>query len=86
MEHKTICTPFNKTGYCKYGDACKYSHIRINTQSLENICPICRLKISSAVFTNCNHEYCKECITESKDALEKCVFCGEETHGIFYKK
>lgn len=86
MEHKSKCTPFNKTGYCKYGNTCKYSHIRLNTCSDTILCPLCNKEILNAVSTNCSHEYCLDCVKLNRDSLEKCVVCQKELYGVFYYK
>lgn len=79
-EHKTICVPFRKTGYCKYGDACKYLHIRdINEDIGQHNC-----KTNDDVFvSDCCHSFCESCVQEMFKGSTTCPVCDKETYGLF---
>lgn len=81
MEHKTLCIPFSKTGTCKFGNTCKYSHIRLDTSKNTNICWACKNDAVNPMITNCNHTYCYECAIKN---LDRCLKCNENLFGIFY--
>lgn len=83
MEHKTICIPFKKTGYCRFGSSCKYSHIRLFEIEEKIICNYCLKPPKTTVYANCYHEYCYDCALL---LTEKCNVCEELHRGIFYFK
>lgn len=78
--HKTYCKPFMETGYCSYGDTCKYLHIRDNEES---ICPICKRIFDLKVRAECGHCFCMNCISQEYVKNGKCVVCQKPISGGF---
>lgn len=79
--HKTYCKPFMETGYCGYGNTCKYLHIR---KGDESICSICESIFQSKVKTECGHYFCFECIYQFYMKNGTCFNCKKEINGGFY--
>ena len=41
-------------------------------------CPICVTDTNDYILTNCNHEFCKECINEWLNSNNNCPLCNYE--------
>lgn len=83
QDHKTICIPFKKTGYCKLGDSCKYLHIRDIKEDLEDDnCVVCK-SLESLVVAPCGHYYCETCVGVSFKKTTMCSVCQTDTYGQF---
>lgn len=67
-QHKTICKPFKETGYCGYGDTCKYAHERFvdyeDVSSEHASCLYCKSSFREPVTTLCGHIFCSCCAVE----------------------
>lgn len=89
--HKAICKPFKETGYCGYGDTCKYSHERyIESESIqassesELKCGICRKTFEEEVVTDCGHSFCSFCAIRRYQEVDECGVCKKPTYGKFW--
>jgi RING finger protein 113A len=71
-QNKIYCLPFKKTGFCKYGDNCKYLHLR-DVKEENNKCNWC-LEKEDVLVAECGHSFCEGCATTSCD----CRVCGEK--------
>jgi RING finger protein 113A len=91
--HKTVCKPFKETGYCGYGDSCRYSHDRyieaeegthLYTEAVA--CGICGKDLKDEVLTECGHSFCTLCAISRYQADDRCCVCRKPTHGRFREK
>ncbi|ADM11706.1 putative zinc finger domain-containing protein [Encephalitozoon intestinalis ATCC 50506] len=89
--HKIICKPFRETGYCGYGDSCKYLHERsigfsemgmISDDDL--LCGICKKTFEERVLTECGHSFCSLCAIKKYQDGDECNVCGKAVYGRFW--
>lgn len=86
--HKTICKPFRETGYCGYGDTCKYSHERYVEEeaaaAVDVGCGICRKEMEEEVAAMCGHRFCSACALRRHQEVDECGVCRRLTYGRFW--
>lgn len=88
--HKIVCKPFRETGYCGYGDSCKYSHDRsgwadeATAAGDGSLCAICRSAFDERVVTECGHSFCSMCAIRRYQEVDECAVCGKAVHGRFW--
>lgn len=88
--HKVVCKPFRETGYCGYGDSCKYSHSRhaevesVRAAAVSKVCGICSKTFSEEVVTECGHSFCSLCAMRRYQEVDGCNTCGKPTYGRFW--
>lgn len=86
---KDICTQYFKTGRCRYGDACKFSHERGSKPSkrkdpepsvtpvTKNQCLSCSSEEDLVLATTCNHPYCENCFLKLSKQSKHCIACSK---------
>ncbi|KAM0672130.1 zinc finger domain-containing protein [Ordospora colligata] len=88
--HKMICKPFKETGYCGYGESCKYLHIRDSEIEMKHsgvdvdVCGICKERFDEKVVAECGHCFCSMCVMKKYRYEDVCVVCGRRTYGRFW--
>ncbi|AFM98471.1 zinc finger domain-containing protein [Encephalitozoon hellem ATCC 50504] len=89
--HKIVCRPFRETGYCGYGDSCKYSHDRsveyTESSVVSNaglLCGICKKPYEEKVVTECGHSFCSLCAIRRYQGGDECGVCGKPVYGKFW--
>lgn len=86
---KDVCTQYLKTGRCRYGDACKFSHERgskPNTKGQKTDkkqmefsvsgCTVCSQE-NNIVLPPCEHRYCESCFLKLSKNGDPCVACSK---------
>lgn len=91
IQQKVICKTFQETGYCGYGETCKYMHERtLNNVDFfsfnENVCGICKKPPKEEVITLCCHSFCSDCVIMKCETKNICELCNKKTHGKFWVK
>lgn len=83
---KDICTQYFKTGRCRYGDACKFSHERGSKPSIQKDpgpseppirmtqCSECASE-EELLLPTCSHIYCESCFLKMSKDGKPCVSC-----------
>ncbi|KAK6158863.1 hypothetical protein DH2020_006177 [Rehmannia glutinosa] len=84
-----ICKDYKETGYCGYGDSCKFMHDRGDYKSgwqLEKEWEEkekAREPFVDPVVTRCKHYFCEHCALKHHARNKKCFVCNQPTNGIF---
>ncbi|KAA8493742.1 Pre-mRNA-splicing factor CWC24 [Porphyridium purpureum] len=91
-----VCKDYKETGYCTFGDACKFAHIRGDASAPLRVakksdpkasessgCCICQKEPREPVQTVCLHTFCEGCALARFDSDSTCATCSAETYGIF---
>jgi Zinc finger, C3HC4 type (RING finger)/Zinc finger C-x8-C-x5-C-x3-H type (and similar) len=75
------CKEYAEKGCCKYGDACKFPHLKASSQErkAQARCVFCALAPTRPVKTRCGHMFCLNCALHMMRQFEKCVVCDEDT-------
>lgn len=90
--YKTVCKPFRETGYCGYGDGCKYLHERcvdvqeVMSAEIPSLCGICEREFTEEVVTECGHKFCASCAIKKYQEVDECGMCKKPTYGKFWIK
>ncbi|CAD25466.1 putative zinc finger protein [Encephalitozoon cuniculi GB-M1] len=89
--HKVVCKPFRETGYCGYGDSCKYSHDRSAEYEEAPVisgpgplCGICKKTFEERVVAECGHSFCSLCAIRKYQDGDECGVCGKAMYGRFW--
>uniref|UniRef100_A0AAQ4S9N2 Ring finger protein 113A n=1 Tax=Gasterosteus aculeatus aculeatus TaxID=481459 RepID=A0AAQ4S9N2_GASAC len=88
-----ICKDYKETGFCGFGDSCKFLHDRSDykhgwqiERELEEVF-FCVLSLfpsaSSPLTTSCNHFFCETCALQHYRKSKRCYVCNTQTNGVF---
>lgn len=58
-----------------YGDMSSVRLASANTESEDNVCPICQDKLASPVILKCRHIFCEDCVCVWLDKENSCPMC-----------
>ncbi|PWA42897.1 RING finger protein [Artemisia annua] len=81
-----ICKDYKETGYCGYGDSCKFMHDRGDYKSgwqMERDWDEAEKPFVDPVVTKCKHYFCEHCALKHHAKKKKCFVCNQPTLGIF---
>lgn len=74
-----ICKQYYETGYCIFGDACKFLHVRKQSDTRvearkKNACAQCGapLKPGETCIPKCGHKICLSCVQSGAKACPVC--------------
>uniref|UniRef100_A0A3Q3J3R4 RING-type domain-containing protein n=1 Tax=Monopterus albus TaxID=43700 RepID=A0A3Q3J3R4_MONAL len=93
-----ICKDYKETGFCGFGDSCKFLDCmsvfcaRINDENYEVNsdeedlpfkCFICRESFKNPIITKCRHYFCEACALQHYRKSKRCYVCNTQTNGVF---
>ena len=74
-----VCKQYYETGYCIFGDACKFLHVRKQSDTRvearkKNACAQCGapLKPGETCVPKCGHKMCLSCVQSGAKACPVC--------------